>query len=144
MAFVGLFLCGTGIVLGGYINNFEKSILFSAERGGLDLVNQLVSVVVCAAGGNIVASALSLRAQLASARERTDAERERRQASARIGELRRALKFLALDASFMSKESVDERQTVLFSVLEKEQKKYLKADKVLQELGYESAGEPLV
>ncbi|WP_272632767.1 hypothetical protein [Paraburkholderia bryophila] len=42
----------------------------------------------------------------------------------------------------MSKESVDERQTVLFSVLEKERRKYLKADKVLQELGYESAGEP--
>ncbi|WCM23623.1 hypothetical protein NDK50_22435 [Paraburkholderia bryophila] len=82
--------------MGGYINNFEKSILFSAERGGLDLVNQLVSVVVCTAGGNIVASALSLRAQLASTREKTDAERERRQASARIGEVRNTQKMTAL------------------------------------------------
>lgn len=143
MALVGLFLCGTGIWYGLSIANFETSHLFSAERGGLQLVGQLVNVVITAAGGNIIASALVLRAELASVRAQAKAQRKLQAARTRISELQRTLKFLELDSSFASSESVGERRALLIRVVEAEQKAYWKADKVLQDLGCESGGDPL-
>lgn len=143
MALVGLLLCGTGIWFGLSIANFETSKLFNAELGGLQLVSQLVNVVITAAGGNIIASALVLRAELASARARTKTQRTLQATRTRIVELQRTLKFLRLDASFLTPESVDERRATLIHVIEREEKEYWKADKVLQDLGCESEGDPL-
>ncbi|ABE35791.1 hypothetical protein DR64_5497 [Paraburkholderia xenovorans LB400] len=143
MALVGFFLCGTGIWYGLSIANFEASHLFSAEQGGLQLVGQLVNVVITAAGGNIIASALVLRAELASARARAKAQRKVQATRTRISELQRTLKFLELDSGFLSPESVDERRVSLIRVVEAEQKEYWKADKVLQDLGCESEGDPM-
>ena len=68
MVGVGILLCIAGIGLGATIANLEEVRIFSDEHNQLELVSQLINVAITAAGGNVLASGLVLRADEVASR----------------------------------------------------------------------------
>ncbi|RAS21234.1 hypothetical protein [Paraburkholderia bryophila] len=142
VASVGLLLCVAGIGLGASIANFEGIGLFSNEHSQLELVSQLINVGITAAGGNVLASGLVLRADLANQRAILDARQRLQDARVTIAELLRDHKHLALEESFNSPESISKRSSAIWNLIENATDDYRDANELLRKVGLEESARP--
>ncbi|SOE92690.1 hypothetical protein SAMN05414139_05447 [Burkholderia sp. D7] len=142
MACVGLVLCAAGIFLGASIANFEGTNLFRSEHAQLELVGQLINVVITAAGGNILASALVLRADIANQRSIAEARQRLRTARATIVDLRRAQKHSALEESFHSQEQISKRSSATWNLIQNAMDDYRDANELLAKMGLKEDEQP--
>ncbi|KWF02069.1 hypothetical protein WT55_29475 [Burkholderia pseudomultivorans] len=105
--------------------------MLSVDRVVLEFFNKLVDVVIYAAGGGIVASALFLRAQLRFEQERREQTEIKEHVSQRIKELERDLKFLEADARIQGRDNVRQRHDAILRMLWRYENKLEKADRIL-------------
>ncbi|MGK8203321.1 hypothetical protein ACRS8P_27060 [Burkholderia cenocepacia] len=139
IAAVGLFTCASGFFIQTQIHHTEalpawvaqKISMLSVDRVVLEFFNKLVDVVVYAADGGIVASALFLRAQLRFEQERREQTEIKEHVSQRIKELERDLKFLEADARIQGRDNVRQRHDVILRMLWRYENKLEKADRIL-------------
>ncbi|HKR39710.1 MAG TPA: hypothetical protein VJU59_08525 [Paraburkholderia sp.] len=124
MVGVGILLCIAGIGLGATIANLEEVRIFSDEHNQLELVSQLINVAITAAGGNVLASGLVLRADMANQRAIVDAKRRVDEARIAIAELLRDHKHLALESSLLSDEVASRRSSAIWNLIERHAEEY--------------------
>ncbi|MEM5343387.1 hypothetical protein [Paraburkholderia azotifigens] len=142
MVVVGMVLCITGIGLGTSIANFEGVWLFSNEHNKLELVSQLINVVITAAGGNVLASGLVLRADMANQRAILDARQRLQDARVTVAGLLRDHKYLALDSSFITPDVASRRSSAIWNLIEHTIDDYRQANKLLERMGLDEEPNP--
>ncbi|HEF4840263.1 TPA: hypothetical protein SAO52_005052 [Burkholderia vietnamiensis] len=142
IAAVGLFTCASGFFIQTQIHHTEalptwvvqKIPMLSIDRAVLEFFNKLVDVVIYAAGGGIVASALFLRTQLRFEQERREQTKIKEHVGRRIKELERDLKFLEADARLQGRDNVLQRHDAILRMLARYENRLEKADRILADM----------
>ncbi|MEM5366448.1 hypothetical protein V4C53_10425 [Paraburkholderia azotifigens] len=142
MVIVGVVLCGAGVCLGTSIAHFEGVWLFSNEHSQLELVSQLINVAITAAGGNVLAAGLVLRAEMASERTIKEAKHQLHSSRVAIVGLLRDHKHLALEESTLGSEETSRRSSAIWNLIERYSAQYRDANDILRKMGLEEEKEP--
>lgn len=143
IAAVGLFTCASGFFIQTQIHHTEtlpawvlqKIPMLSVDHAVLKFFDKLVDVVIYAAGGGIVASALFLRAQLRFEQERREQTEIKEHSNQRIVQLERDLKFLEADARIQGVDNVQQRRDAILRILGRYENKLEKANRILKGMG---------
>jgi DNA-binding MarR family transcriptional regulator len=143
IAAVGLFTCASGFFIQTQIHSAEnlpaliahKIPMLSIDHAVLELFNKLVDVVIYAAGGGIIASALFLRAQLRFKQEQREQTEIKEHTHRRIAELERNLKFLEADALIHGVANTEQQRSTILSILGRYEKRLKEANRILKAMG---------
>lgn len=142
IALVGLFICGVGFLIQVQVHQTEaihdwmaKIPIFEVDHSKLEFISKFIDVVVYAAGGGVIASALILRTQACFERQKWEQQDIRERAVHYMEEHKRALKFLQADALIYGIADVDTRRELLITLTERERHKFRKANRILKSMG---------
>lgn len=108
---------------------------FAVDHAVLDFFDKLVNVVIYAAGGGIISSALFLRTQMRFAQERREQIEIREHANQRIMELERDLGSLEVDERTQEADSVQQRRSAILRVWRRHKDELKKANRILKAMG---------
>ncbi|MBB6587265.1 hypothetical protein PP715_21300 [Ralstonia solanacearum] len=143
IAAVGLLTCAIGFFAQTHIHHAEalpawflqKMPAFAVDHAVLDFFDKLVNVVIYAAGGGIISSALFLRTQMRFAQERREQIEIREHANQRIMELERDLGSLEVDERTQEADSVQQRRSAILRVWRRHKDELKKANRILKAMG---------
>ncbi|MDN7180730.1 hypothetical protein M0D69_22565 [Caballeronia sp. SEWSISQ10-4 2] len=146
IAAVGLFTCASGFFIQTQVHHTEnlpawfiqKIPIFSVDHAVLAFFDKLVDVVIYAAGGGIVASALFLRAQLRFEQERREQTEIKEHTNQWIVKLERDLKFVEADARIEGIDNAQRRRSAILRTLGRYEKKLERANRILKAMGSSS------
>ena len=143
IAAVGLFTCASGFFIQTQIHSTEnlpvwvvqKIPMFSVDHAVLEFFNKIIEVVIYAAGGGVIASAMFLRAQLRFKQELREQTEIKAHTHRRIVELERDLKFLEADALIHGIANAEQRRSAILRMLGRYEKRLKEANRILKAMG---------
>lgn len=143
IAVVGLLICALGLFFQTQLHHAEgipewlgrKYPVFSVNHDFIDVFKKFVDVVVYAAGGGVIASALFTRTQFCFQREQREQVKIRSDVSREISELEWDLRFLEADALINRVGNVQERRDAILRILGRCEDKLERANRILKVMG---------
>ncbi|WP_321955771.1 hypothetical protein [Burkholderia cenocepacia] len=140
---VGLLICALGLFFQEQLHHAEgvpewlgkKYPIFYVNRDFLDVFKKFVDVVVYAAGGGVIASALFTRAQLCFQQEQREQVKIKHDILKEINELKWDLRFLEADALINRVGNVQERREAILRILGRCEEKLERANRILKVMG---------